>query len=101
MAIEYGDAGVRVSCICPQGVRTPMLDLAFEDAAGAAALTAGGLIEPEDVADAVVKGIDEERFLILPHENVVEFMARKGSDPERWIKGMRRLVREARAASDA
>jgi hypothetical protein len=101
MAIEYGDAGIRVSCICPQGVRTPMLDLAFEDAAGAAALTAGGLIEPEDVADAVVKGINEERFLILPHENVKEFMARKGTDPERWIKGMRRLVREARAASGA
>src|SRR5271167_1120180 len=97
LAIEYGDAGVRVSCICPQGVRTPMLDLAFEDVAGAAALTAGGLIEPEDVADAVVAGINEERFLILPHQNVVEFMARKGTDPERWIKGMRRLVREARA----
>ncbi len=99
LAIEYGDDGVRVSCICPQGVRTPMLDLAFEDAAGAAALTAGGLIEPEDVADAVVAGINVERFLILPHENVVEFMARKGSDPERWIRGMRRLVRDARSAS--
>ena len=101
LAIEYGDEGIRVSCICPQGVRTPMLDLAFEDAAGAAALTAGGLIEPEDVADAVVAGINDERFLILPHENVKEFMARKGTDPERWIKGMRRLVREARRASDA
>ncbi|HEX7610753.1 MAG TPA: SDR family oxidoreductase, partial [Solirubrobacteraceae bacterium] len=56
LTIEYGDAGVRVSCICPQGVRTPMLDLAMEDAAGAAALTAGGLIEPEDVADAVIEG---------------------------------------------
>ncbi len=97
LAIEYADEGVRVSCICPQGVRTPMLDLAFEDAAGAAALTAGGLIEPEDVADAVVAGIREERFLILPHENVAEFMARKGTDPERWIKGMRRLVRQARS----
>ncbi len=101
LAIEYADEGVRVSCICPQGVRTPMLDLAFEDAAGAAALTAGGLIEPEDVADAVVAGIREERFLILPHENVAEFMARKGTDPERWIRGMRRLVRDARAAADA
>jgi NAD(P)-dependent dehydrogenase (short-subunit alcohol dehydrogenase family) len=99
MAIEYADAGVRVSCICPQGVRTPMLDLAMEDPAGAAALTAGGLIEPEDVADAVVAGIREERFLILPHENVKRFMGLKGSDPERWLKGMRRLVREARAAS--
>jgi NAD(P)-dependent dehydrogenase (short-subunit alcohol dehydrogenase family) len=99
LAIEYGDAGVRVSCICPQGVRTPMLDLAFEDAAGAAALTAGGLIEPEDVADAVVAGIADERLLILPHENVAGFLALKGSDPERWLKGMRRLVRDARSPS--
>ncbi len=101
LAIEYGDAGVRVSCICPQGVRTPMLDLAMEEPAGAAALTSGGLIEPEDVADAVVAGIAEERFLILPHENVSRFMALKGSDPERWLKGMRRLVREARASGGA
>jgi NAD(P)-dependent dehydrogenase (short-subunit alcohol dehydrogenase family) len=99
LAIEYTEAGVRVSCICPQGVRTPMLDLAMEDAAGAAALTAGGLIEPEDVADAVVAGIRDERFLILPHENVARFMALKGSDPERWLKGMRRIVREARATA--
>jgi NAD(P)-dependent dehydrogenase (short-subunit alcohol dehydrogenase family) len=97
LAIEYTEAGVRVSCICPQGVRTPMLDLAMEDSAGAAALAAGGLIEPEDVADAVVAGIRDERFLILPHENVAGFMALKGSDPERWLNGMRRIVREARA----
>jgi NAD(P)-dependent dehydrogenase (short-subunit alcohol dehydrogenase family) len=98
LAIEYGERGVRVSCICPQGVRTPMLDLAMEDPAGAAALTAGGLIEPEDVADAVIAGIREERVLILPHENVAGFMALKGSDPERWIRGMRRMVRSARPA---
>jgi short-subunit dehydrogenase len=98
LAIEYADQGVRVSCICPQGVRTPMLEQGMQEAAAAAALSAGGLIEPEDVADAVVAGINEERFLILPHENVAQFMARKGSDPERWIKGMRRLVRDARAA---
>jgi NAD(P)-dependent dehydrogenase (short-subunit alcohol dehydrogenase family) len=101
LAIEYADQGVRVSCICPQGVRTPMLEQGMQEAAAAAALSAGGLIEPEDVADAVVAGIREERFLILPHENVAQFMARKGSDPERWIRGMRRLVREARAAQDA
>jgi NAD(P)-dependent dehydrogenase (short-subunit alcohol dehydrogenase family) len=101
LAIEYHDDGVRVSCICPQGVRTPMLEEGMQEAAAAAALSAGGLIEPEDVADAVVAGIDEERFLILPHENVAEFMARKGSDPERWIRGMRRLVRSARSAEDS
>ncbi len=98
LAIEYLDQGVRVSCICPQGVRTPMLERGMQEAAAAAALSAGGLIEPEEVAEAVVAGIREERFLILPHENVATFMARKGTDPERWLNGMRRLVREARAA---
>jgi NAD(P)-dependent dehydrogenase (short-subunit alcohol dehydrogenase family) len=97
LAIEYGDSGVRVSCICPQGVRTPMLDLAMQEPAGAAALAAGGLIEPEDVADAVIAGIRDERMLILPHENVAGFLAMKGSAPDRWIEGMRRLVREARS----
>jgi NAD(P)-dependent dehydrogenase (short-subunit alcohol dehydrogenase family) len=99
MSIEYADRGVRVSCICPQGVRTPMLELAMEDAAGAAALNAGGLIEPEDVADAVIEGIRAERMLILPHENVAGFMALKGSDPERWLRGMRKIVRGARSES--
>jgi NAD(P)-dependent dehydrogenase (short-subunit alcohol dehydrogenase family) len=99
LAIEYGERGVRVSCICPQGVRTPMLDLAMEEPAGAAALLSGGLIEPEDVADAVLAGIREERMLILPHENVAGFLALKGSDPERWLAGMRRMVRQARAGS--
>jgi NAD(P)-dependent dehydrogenase (short-subunit alcohol dehydrogenase family) len=98
LAIEYGDAGIRVSCICPQGVRTPMLELSMDEPAAAAALTAGGLLEPEDVAAATVAGIEAERLLILPHEEVSRFMALKGSDPERWIAGMRRLVRNARGA---
>ena len=67
LAITYGDAGIRVSCLCPQGVRTPMLDLALEDPIGAAPLLAEGLLEPEEVAEAVIEGIREERFLILPH----------------------------------
>jgi NAD(P)-dependent dehydrogenase (short-subunit alcohol dehydrogenase family) len=96
LAIEYVERGVRVSCICPQGVRTPMLELAMEDPIGAAALNSGGLLEPEDVADSVVEGIREERMLILPHENVAGFMAFKGADHERWLRGMRRLVRNAR-----
>jgi NAD(P)-dependent dehydrogenase (short-subunit alcohol dehydrogenase family) len=101
LAIRYGDAGVKVSCICPQAVRTPMLDLAMEEPAGAAALTAGGLLDPEDVAAAVVAGIREERFLILPHEEVARFMAVKGTDPERWLAGMRRIVRQATATEGA
>jgi NAD(P)-dependent dehydrogenase (short-subunit alcohol dehydrogenase family) len=99
LAIEYGDAGVRVSCICPQAVRTPMLDLAMTEPAGAATMTAGGLLEPEDVAAAVVAGIRDERFLILPHEEVARYLALKGAEPERWLGGMRRIVREARQAA--
>lgn len=100
LAIEYGDSGIRVSCICPQGVRTPMLESAMDEPASAAALLAGGVIEPDEVAEAVVRGIEQERLLILPHEEVAGFMALKGSEPERWIAGMRRLVRNARADVD-
>jgi NAD(P)-dependent dehydrogenase (short-subunit alcohol dehydrogenase family) len=97
LAITYGEAGVKVSCLCPQGVRTPMLDLALEDPIGAAPLLAEGLLEPEEVAEAVVEGIREERFLILPHAKVADYMAFKAAQPDRWIGGMRRLVRDARA----
>jgi NAD(P)-dependent dehydrogenase (short-subunit alcohol dehydrogenase family) len=99
LAITYGDAGIKVSCLCPQGVRTPMLDEALGDSVGAAPLLAEGLLEPEDVAEAVIAGIREERFLILPHEAVAGHMALKGAQPERWLAGMRKLVRRAREAT--
>ncbi len=99
LAITYADAGITVSCLCPQAVRTPMLDTALEDPVGAAPLLAGGVLEPDDVADAVVAGIREERFLLLPHEDVARHLALKGAQPERWLNGMRRLVRQARAGT--
>lgn len=97
LSITYADAGIKVSCLCPQAVRTPMLDLALEDPIGAAPLLAGGVLDPADVAEAVVAGIRDERFLILPHEAVGQHLALKGAQPERWLNGMRRLVRQARA----
>jgi NAD(P)-dependent dehydrogenase (short-subunit alcohol dehydrogenase family) len=96
LAITYADAGIKVSCLCPQAVRTPMLDIALEDPVGAAALLADDVLEPADVAEAVIAGIREERFLILPHGVVAEYQAVKGSQPERWLNGMRKLVRRAR-----
>jgi NAD(P)-dependent dehydrogenase (short-subunit alcohol dehydrogenase family) len=98
LAINYGEAGIKVSCLCPQGVRTPMLDAALEDPIGSAPLLAEGVLEPEDVAEAVIAGIREERFLILPHQAVSKHMALKGAQPERWLSGMQRLVRQAREA---
>jgi NAD(P)-dependent dehydrogenase (short-subunit alcohol dehydrogenase family) len=99
LAITYRDAGIRVSCLCPQAVRTPMLDEALNDPIGAAPLLAGGVLDPADVAEVVVAAIRDERFLILPHEVVAEHLALKGAQPERWLNGMRKLVRQAREAS--
>jgi NAD(P)-dependent dehydrogenase (short-subunit alcohol dehydrogenase family) len=99
LAITYADAGIKVSCLCPQAVRTPLLEMALDDPVGAAPLMAGGLLEPEDVAEAVVRGLAAEQFLILPHEEVAHHLALKGAQPERWLNGMRRIVRQARAES--
>ncbi len=98
LAITYGDAGVKVSVLCPQAVRTPMLELALEDPVGAAPLLAGGLLEPAEVADVALEAIREERFLILPHPAVADQMVLKATQPERWLRGMRKLVRAARDA---
>ena len=88
LAITHGDAGIRVSCLCPQGVNT---DLLRRSAGGAGEFLRAGMLEPEQVADAVVKGLDEERFLILPHAEVQEYFRRKATDYDRWLRGMRRL----------
>lgn len=89
LAIVHGDEGIRISCLCPQGVKTEML-AAERRQLNIDFLTAGAL-EPEAVADAVVQGIAAERFLILPHPEVAEYFRRKADDYDRWLRGMRRL----------
>ena len=88
LAITYGDKGIKVSALCPQGVRTAMLEQS--DAQTKAILDAGALT-PEQVAEAVVQGLAAEQFLILPHAEVLEYFRRKASDYDRWIRGMRKL----------
>lgn len=87
LSITYGDRGIRVSVLCPQAVRTAMT--AGSARGGVAGLD--GMLEPEAVADAVVAAIRDERFLILPHPEVAEYVRRKGDDRDRWLAGMRRL----------
>jgi NAD(P)-dependent dehydrogenase (short-subunit alcohol dehydrogenase family) len=89
LAIAHGDDGIRISCLCPQGVKTDMLE-AERSRLGMDFLTSGAL-PPEAVADAVVKGIAGERFLILPHPEVDEYFRRKADDYDRWLRGMQRL----------
>jgi NAD(P)-dependent dehydrogenase (short-subunit alcohol dehydrogenase family) len=101
LSMTYGDQGIGVSCLCPMAVATAMLGLApdaddaaeasdeLSAAAGAAAVQ--GILPPRAVADAVVEGLREERFLILPHPEVATFEQRRASDRDRWLAGMRRL----------
>jgi NAD(P)-dependent dehydrogenase (short-subunit alcohol dehydrogenase family) len=87
LAITYGDAGIKVSVLAPQAVRTAMTAGVVDG--GVAGVD--GMLEPEQVADAVVEGLDTEAFLILPHAEVLEYFRRKASDYDRWLGGMRRL----------
>lgn len=95
LSITYGDQGLYVGCVCPLGVRTDML---FSSDRPAAKHLVEGAISPEDVADAVVAGMAAERFLILPHPIVGEYVHRKASDRDRWLRGMRRLQASFREA---
>src|SRR5262249_39187340 len=82
LAISYRDRGIKVSCLCPQGVRTDMLE---GTTGGIAEMLRQEAIDPETVADAVIRGLAEERFLILPHPRVAEYFRRKSDDYDRWL----------------
>jgi len=88
LAITYGDQGIRVSALCPQGVRTNML---FNAEFGGGAFLLEGALEPEQVAADVIRAMTEERFLILPHPEVAKYFQNKANDYERWLRGMRKL----------
>jgi len=88
LAITYGDRGIRVSALCPMGVRTDMLAKAQF---GGGAFLLETAIEPEQVAEETMRVIADERFLILPHPEVARFFQQKAGDYDRWLRGMRRL----------
>lgn len=98
LSITYGDRGLRVSCLCPQGVNTNLLNPPTTDSASAIAPSggdvvkfAGVVLEPSDVAEVVYQAIIDERFLILPHPEVALYEQRKAADRDRWLAGMRKL----------
>jgi NAD(P)-dependent dehydrogenase (short-subunit alcohol dehydrogenase family) len=94
MAITYGDRGLKVTCLCPQGVNTQMLHAGDDAMTGTNVVkVAGVVLEPDDVAQQVVAAVEAERFFVFPHPEVAEYLRRKGDDPERWIAGMRKLQR--------
>lgn len=85
VSITHGDEGIRVSVLCPQGVNTAMAPRSLGDG------QTDGIIEPEELAKTVVETIREERFYVLPHPEVEEYVRRKGDNVDRWLHGMRRL----------
>ncbi|MGA5542123.1 SDR family NAD(P)-dependent oxidoreductase [Mycobacterium sp. NPDC051198] len=103
LAITYGDDNIGVSCVCPLGVDTPLLDAVRtsadpDAAAGAASIVQSGeVISAEQVATATVEAVQSGRFLVLPHPQVLDMYRHKGSDYDRWIAGMRRYQRSLRA----
>lgn len=89
LALTYGDQGIKVSVLCPQGVRTEMTrggegNVAAKD----------GMLEPEEAAEACVRAIEAETFLVLPHPQVLDYMRNKTANYDRWIGGMRKLNRQ-------
>jgi NAD(P)-dependent dehydrogenase (short-subunit alcohol dehydrogenase family) len=95
LAITYGDEGIRVSVLCPQGVNTAMAPQRLGDG------QTDGIIEPEVLARTVVETLREERFYVLPHPEVEEYVRRKGDDIDRWLLGMRRLRRRSVEGGEA
>ena len=91
LAITHGDQGIKVSVLCPQAVRTAMT---AGNPDGVASVD--GMLEPEDAAEACVRAIEAETFLVLPHPEVLDYMRRKTGDYDRWIGGMRKLNRRFR-----
>ncbi|SEG61701.1 NADP-dependent 3-hydroxy acid dehydrogenase YdfG [Nonomuraea solani] len=94
LAIHYASKGIKVSVLCPQGVRTAMLERGIEeDHLTAKAVNASGaILDPADVATTVIEGLAAERFHIFPHPEVAEYARRKAEDTDRWLAGMSQFV---------
>jgi NAD(P)-dependent dehydrogenase (short-subunit alcohol dehydrogenase family) len=94
LSIAHGDDGIGVSVLCPQGVNTAMAPRQLGDGA------TDGIVEPEFVADVVTAAVRDGRFLILPHPEVQTYVERKAADPDRWLRGMRKLRRRSLDLAD-
>ncbi|MDG1086765.1 MAG: SDR family NAD(P)-dependent oxidoreductase, partial [Acidimicrobiales bacterium] len=89
LAITHGDEGIGVSVLCPQGVNTAMAPSGLADGG------TDGIMEASELADVVVAALRDERFHVLPHPEVGDYIKRKADDPDRWLRGMRRLKARA------
>lgn len=96
ISITHYHQGIRVSVLCPQAVRTDILTNSPDNHEGdnpeweeGGVASSDGIIEPESVAEICMEAIDEERFLILPHQQVQGYIEFKAQNPDKWLAGMR------------
>ena len=94
LSIAYGRRGLGVSCLCPQAVRTGMVPGDGGSAGG------DGILSAEVVADEIVKVMGEEKFLVLPHPEVLQYLRGKTNDYDRWLGGMQKLFLKAQSRPD-
>jgi NAD(P)-dependent dehydrogenase (short-subunit alcohol dehydrogenase family) len=97
LSVAHHHQGIGVSVLCPQGVRTDIFANSPDTSSGSLSwdrpnvASGDGVAEPDDVAAACLDAIREERFLVLPHPEVADYMQRRAADPDRWLRGMRRV----------
>ena len=89
LAITHADDGIKVSVVCPQYVKTDLLGLSEEQSKG----SLPGVLSPDDCAQVILQGIEQEAFLILPHPEVSQYMSFRGADPDRWVASMSKMRR--------
>lgn len=87
-AIEFGGKGIYVACLCPQGVRTRLIECGGDNPN---AFLLHESISAEECADAVVKGLAKEKFLILPHKEVADYIVKKAENRDRWLHSIRKI----------
>ncbi|OKJ08127.1 SDR family NAD(P)-dependent oxidoreductase [Kitasatospora sp. CB01950] len=97
LSASYRHRGIQVHALCPQGVRTRMLDDTGEHGQVLLAPTA---IEPAEVAEAALRGMAAGEFLILPHPEVADYYAARATTPDRWLHGMNRLQQHIEAREE-
>lgn len=103
LAITHGDDGIQVCVVCPQAVATRMIGIADDSVAldgGFGGNDVDGILKPEEVADCIINGINERRFLVLPHPQVSTYVQRKAADHDRWIAGMQKFRRNLESGNN-
>lgn len=96
LAITHGDEGIQVSLVCPQAVATRLIGMdedteILDSDRGFGGNDIDGILSAEYVADCILEGIQNKRFLVLPHPQVTTYCQRKADDHDRWVEGMRRF----------